>query len=408
MNPTSINKSVLYGFKDEKCCGCGACINVCPVGALSYKSNKHYFTIPDIDASKCINCGKCVNACPYTELKFEPTAIEVYAVENKNAEILKNSSSGGVFAELALCVLTGNGVVYGCTMDADFKVFHTKVENKEHLQRIMKSKYVQSHTGFCYREIKKDLLEGKKVLFSGTPCMVAGLKSFLGKKDFGDKLVTVDVVCHGVPSQKMFDAYLEQKNSLLENRITKYTFRDKVKGRDGMKWYTSYETADGKCLRNWPEDSYNYYYMMGFTHRDSCYDCPFASPHRYSDITLCDYWEWAKDNLPFSYKDSVSGVVINTDIGESLFEEIREKFILVESNFESLSSHNSALLRPMRKPAEREAIMGIWESEGYAGMEKNFSNNYKKQIFKGRLVRILPYWFVYYFHNILTKLKIKK
>ena len=390
------------GFSLNNCCGCGSCINACPVDALKYDVDKCGFSIPRIDEGKCINCGKCVTACPYNNI------IQDQTVENKNESVLKNSSSGGVFAEVARYVLNKEGVVYGCEMDSNFKVSHIRIDSIYNLQSLMKSKYVQSHTGFCYREIKKDLLEGKKVLFSGTPCMVAGLKSFLGKKDFSDKLVTIDVVCHGVPSQKIFDAYLEQKNSHLKNRIIKYTFRDKVEGRDGMKWYTSYETADGKCLRNWPEDSYNYYYMMGFTHRDSCYDCPFASPHRYSDITLCDYWEWEKDNLPFSYKDSVSGVVINTDIGESLFEEIREKFILVESNFESLSSHNSALLKPMRKPAERETIMGIWESEGYSGMEKIFSNNYKKQIFKGRLVRILPYWFVYYFHNILTKLKVKE
>lgn len=395
------HNNITIGISESKCCGCGSCVNICPANALRMGESKCGFAVPTIDQEKCIGCERCISACPYHHLEAESTAIEVYAAVNTSDNILVNSSSGGVFAELAKATLSEGGFVFGCTLDDGFKAKHISVENEEELHSIMRSKYIQSDLGDSFKKVKNAIKSGQKVLFSGTPCMVAGLKSFLGKESNNALLVTVDVVCHGVSSQSLFNDYLTNLNKQLGTPVTKYTFRAKDKASNGMQWKVAYETSKKKYTRNWPEDSYNFYYMMGYTHRESCYECPFASPHRYSDITLCDYWNWNDFGLPFNIEDSVSGVVINSQKGVSLFKKVKHQFRIAQSDFKSLSKHNGGLVHHGERPKDRDKIVNIWKNEGYESLDAYFKKNNKCQILKYRIMRMLPYKFICLVHKIL-------
>ena len=188
--------------KTEQCCACGACVNTCPRNAIQMKEDAAGFLFPSVDESLCVNCGLCVKVCTFTEkgagAHGEP---EVFAAALKDQDVLRESSSGGVFSALANAVLDRGGVVFGAAWTEDLALKHIAVENKADLQKLRGSKYAQSSTGTTFRDVKKILAEGRTVLYSGTPCQIAGLKAYLGTDP--ENLLTADLVCHGVPSQRM-------------------------------------------------------------------------------------------------------------------------------------------------------------------------------------------------------------
>lgn len=260
---------------------------------------------------------------------------------------------------------------------------------------------IQSYEGNTYKEVKSLLSSGRIVLFSGTPCMVGGLKSYLGKLSDSDKLYTVDIVCHGVASQAFFNDYLENLSKKKGKPITEYSFRYKRKVKNGMEWNIMYYIENKKHVRNWPEDSYNYYYMTGAIFRDSCYECPFATNHRYSDITLCDYWGWEEEGLPFKSDDSVSGIITNTNKGATLLNTVKDSFKIVSSDFESLSRHNGNLVKPSPLQSKyRDEVLCIWKNEGYTSLDMNFMKKHKYQILKYKIMRSIPTSIIRFVHRI--------
>lgn len=386
--------NIAENFVSANCCGCGACVNICPTKAISFSKDEFGFIKPLVDEDSCLSCGKCVRSCPYQTLNsvkaFPCNDLPVvYAAENKKQNVIKRSSSGGVFYSIAQNVLNKGGLVFGAHMGDDFKVCHTSIESTDEIHKIQRSKYVQSFLGDSYSRVKKALLDGRLVLFSGTPCQIAGLKTFLRNRDY-ENLLTVEVVCHGVPNQDFFDDY----RSFLESKygpLNSYTFRYKEKSKNGMKWYSSFETKDRKIVFNWPEDSYNYFYMKSLVYRDSCYECRFAKKERNADITLCDYWHW--DGLHkkhFKSASSVSGIIANTQRGVATVESVAGEFNIQKSDFGYLSSHNSCLIRPCGKKDERFAILEKWKKEGYAALDADFRRKHKWQILKYRIMRHLP------------------
>lgn len=384
--------SVCENFDSTKCCGCGACINVCPVNALSYGKDEFGFIRPVLDERFCISCGKCVRCCPYktvesnSPLFFQPA---VYAAVNENANVVYKSSSGGAFYSLAKYVLDKKGIVFGACMQDDFKVCHVSVESLEDLCKIQRSKYVQSFIGNTYTQVRTILRNGRFVLFSGTPCQIAGLNSFLLNRKY-ENLLTVEVVCHGVPSQDLFDDYRVFLESIY-GPLKSYIFRYKEKAENGMKWYSSFCTKKKKIVFNWPEDSYNYYYMKSLIYRDSCYECMFAKRNRNSDITLCDYWHWEglhKDD--FSANTSVSGVIVNTMRGADVLNAVSNTLRLCKSNFDYMSLHNTCLLKPCGKKENRKFVLNKWKTDGYAALDAYFKHNHKMQILKYRMLRYIP------------------
>lgn len=305
-------ENIIKYVASNKCCGCSACYQTCSLGAIKMSEDKHGFRVPIIENDSCVECGKCIKACPILNSdKKGNEPIACYAATNKSPEESYKCSSGGIFSVIAETVINEGGTVCGAAFSDDFKLKHVLANNISDLEQLKKSKYVQSDTSDIYKKVKALIANGRFVLFSGTPCQISGLYAFLSSDNFPN-LLTVDVVCHGVPSQKLFDEYLKHisKNKKLEN----YTFRAKRNARNGMNCYFSYNVNGKNKLINWPEDSYNYYYMMGKTYRDSCYSCPFAKVNRVSDITLCDYWSWEKyHSKDFNKMECVSGVLINSD-----------------------------------------------------------------------------------------------
>ena len=227
--------NITDSLKKERCSGCLSCIDACPTNAL-YASKDYYgFVIPEIDKKKCINCGKCILACPYNNKISTNYLGKTYAVLNKKNDIIKKSSSGGVFFSLAKKIIEQNGYVIGATMDRDFQVKHICIDSVEDIRKLQKSKYIQSDTNGIYRLVKKKLTSGKKVLFTGTPCQVYGLKSYLNDKNY-DNLICMDVVCHGVPNQDFFNDYIKYL-SKKEGQIEDYEFRTKKEAANGMNWF---------------------------------------------------------------------------------------------------------------------------------------------------------------------------
>lgn len=228
-----MSKDKIILFDDKKnCCACGACMNVCPKDAIRMEEDEYGFLYPQIDETKCVQCGACKKVCAYQNEQVKNAPIKCYAAVNKNKSELMKSASGGIFAAMATSVLKEGGVVFGAALDFEdghAHPHHVAVRELSQLYRLQGSKYVQSAIENTYMEAKKELDSGKKVLFSGTPCQIAGLYGYL-RKEY-ENLCTVDVICHGVPSARMFDDFLQNETKKRNAKSVKnYIFRDKKKG----------------------------------------------------------------------------------------------------------------------------------------------------------------------------------
>lgn len=394
-------KNIINILPLDKCCGCGACINACPTQALSFSQDDFGFVRPQIDNVKCVECGKCIRTCPqYNEIESSKPK-QVFAALNKNESVVVKSSSGGIFYALAEAVVSEGGCAFGATLDDQFKVKHICVECIGDLPLLQKSKYVQSYTGDCYKLALQKLKKGMKVLFSGTPCQIAAMKSFVNGK-YSDGIFLVDVVCHGVPSPVFWNDYIEslQKRN---GSLKEYIFCYKRKIRNGMNKYISYVLGKGKRVeKNWPQDSYNCFFMEAKNYQETCYSCRYAKPERVSDLTLCDFWHWdAYHTNEFPSCSTLSGICVNTDAGRLILNKIADKLTLADSSFDKLAAHNGCLLRPTPKPADREEFLQEWKSKGYKYIDQKFEKKNRLRILKYRLLMYVPEGFKLWFHRLL-------
>lgn len=302
---------------ENLCCSCGACYNICPVGAISMQENEEGFLTPVIDEAKCTNCGLCLKACPSlnTEFKNNPQP-ECYAAMADD-ELRMKSSSGGIFTLLAEYILDKGGYVCGAAFDDNWDVHHIIVNNKEDLAKLRGSKYVQSNTEDCYKQIKKLLDDDKYVLFSGCPCQVAGLYSFLGKNY--EKLYTVDILCHGSPSPGVWQKYLNENFN--KNDIIKINFRDKNK----IGWSCSHCTISTKNGDAIVTDDFTKLFHSSINLRESCYNCDYSKKPRPADITLGDFWGISDHIKGLNDGKGLSFILTNNQKGQFLFNEIADK-----------------------------------------------------------------------------------
>ena len=281
-------------INDSKCCGCRACENICPKKAIKMVENSEGFLYPVVDKEKCVNCGLCKKVCPWINKIKRDNYLEkniCYAAKSKSKILQLKGSSGGIFGTIANYIINNNGLVVGAEMLNDFSVKHSIVDNKKDLEKLYGSKYVASDLNDVFSEIKKKLSDGKKVLFTGVPCQVAGLLNFLGKNY--ENLITIDVICHGTPNQKIFKKYIDNMETKKKSKIIKYYFRNKKAGKWGSyKALMIIEKNGKKYIKKTHADFDPYYnnFLLGNSHRESCYSCPFASSNRVSDITLGDFW----------------------------------------------------------------------------------------------------------------------
>lgn len=392
-------QSVIIG---NHCTGCCVCASACPVRAIEIAKDEYGFVIPRIDRKRCIQCGNCKTVCPALVVESDMPK-DCYAGLNKSRDLLLKSSSGGIFSAISEKILSEGGVVYGATMTADFKVNHIRVDDKKELSKILGSKYVQSCMGNTYINICEDLQAGKTVLFSGTPCMVSAVKNYC-RNEISGKLILVDIVCHGVPSQDFFDSYLLYLNEKIGG-IEHYKFRAKRCEHNGMNWFFSLRKKGEKRERifNWLEDPYNYMYMLSDIYRESCYSCKYACPERVGDITLCDFWGWEKYYSEFPLGSTVSGILINTSAGQKIFEEIKAGFNFATADYEAIKENNGCLVKPSSRPEVRDHIFNEWKKDGFSSIAAKYGAKTRGKILKAKLVRLLPAFIVEIHDKIRAK-----
>lgn len=357
--------------KKNECCGCGSCVQKCPKQAISMVEDEEGFLYPQINNERCINCGLCSKVCPQLKKnkKIDNEYPKAFAMRSKNNEELSKSSSGGIFSVIADYVFENDGVVFGAAYDDELNVNHIKAESRKELEPLRSSKYVQSNIGETYKETETLLKEGRIVFFTGTPCQIAGLNSFLNKEY--DNLITCDLVCHGVPSQKLFHTYIEYLSKKFNSRVIKYNFRSKEKNGWGL--FSKVETEDGKIRYINPDfDPYYSNFLESTIYRLNCYQCHYTNYNRVSNITLADYWGISGIHPSFYREEGNSLILINDKKGEQIFEKITDKIEYIQTDLEKAANHNKNLIRPSKYSNERQKIyLGIYEKNPEQYIKEN-------------------------------------
>jgi len=392
----------------HNCCGCEACVQVCPRHCISFDEDIEGFHYPLVDKTVCIDCGLCERVCPVLNQAEERPPLKVYAAKNKNEEELLASSSGGLFILFAKAILQKNGVVFGAKFDEIWNVVHSYAETEEGVKAFMGSKYVQSRIGSTYKEAKEFLDAGRQVLFSGTSCQIAGLKRYL-RKEY-DNLLTVDVICHGVPSPKVWRMYLAEirrsarkgKNSvslpLTHNssegdshnewmRITRISFRDKLLGWEKFSFALTLAkaSADGKqntvsLSQIYRENPYMRLFLGDYILRPSCYNCPSKSGTSCSDVTIADYWKIEKIDLTMYDEKGVGLLIVNTQKGLKLSENI--SFILKESKLSDIQLSNPSYYKSHQEPLKRNKCFQKINSNKCESIQEIVNQMYRRSLYQ--------------------------
>ena len=356
-------------LEKEFCTGCMACKNICPVNAIKIIENNKGFTYPTVDEQACIECHICDKICPILNRKKSSRNQTIYAAKNNSKEVRNSSSSGGVFYELSELILNDNGFVCGAIYDDTFTVVHDISNDKKIRNKMQSSKYVQSQIGCLYEKIEKKLNSNSKVLFSGTPCQVDAIYRYLAYKNASlENLYTCDIICHGVPSPRIYKEYLKDLEKEYESKIKSVNFRFK---ENSYTQNIRIEFENGKeYISNYFKGDYLYnLFLKDYILRDSCYRCNYANMDRISDITIGDFWGIDKIDKEFDDKKGVSLVIINSLKGERLFNQISKNFdLLLINNKEDCLQNN--LKQPCSIPEEYENIWNEYFSKGYDGLKE--------------------------------------
>lgn len=333
----------------EYCTGCSACVQSCSHNAITMQEDQNGFLYPRVANELCTRCGTCMKICPCNSTPQKKSG-RIYAALTKDDRIRAESSSGGIFSILAEEVLSSRGMVFGAAMSADLTVKHIGIENKDDLQKLRRSKYIQSQINGCFRAVKEYLLDGRKVLFSGTPCQVAGLKNYL-KKDFLN-LITIDLLCHGVPSQKVLDKYIHFCEEEAREKATDVIFRVKEPGWAGGGGQIVF--FNNKRMRK--DRSFFKLFLSNICLRESCYNCQFCIPERVGDISLGDFWGYT-ESPPYYLEDDdlgISFVSLNTTKGTRLFLKTKSRIAYTRRSLKDALPGNPLLTSPVKKPSDYE------------------------------------------------------
>ena len=343
------------------CSGCSACLNICPKKAISMKK-ENGFLYPSIDYSVCIDCHNCEKICPQLSSSKKHEELFIIAAYAKDENIRKNSSSGGIFSLFAQKYLSNNGIVIGCAMAEDFKsAKHIAIKNEQDLRFLRGSKYLQSQTGQIFSDVKKFLLEGKNVLFSGTPCQVAGLSAFI-PDSMKKNLLTIDVICHGVPSPLVWEKYIEAREKEAGAKTKAVSFRKKTGKTKGYSLFIEFE--NGKTFN---ESIKNNFYLRGFVNnlflRPSCYNCEIKNNAYKSDITLADYWGAEDVFEKEEVEKGISLVITHSEKGKKELAILQTSAFMIEVNKEAALKKNQSYYKKAK----------------INSLTKNFMKDIKKQ-----------------------------
>lgn len=336
------------------CCGCTACANICPHGAITLQQDAMGFTYPVVNPKVCTNCGLCDKVCAfhpqYDITENLPSPIP-YGARHKNLAEIETSRSGAVFVALADWMLSQGGVIYGAGYKGHFQVAHKRATTRDEYFEFKGSKYVQSDMEGIFRNVREDLQCGKKVLFTGTPCQTAGLRSYIGKK-LRNNLYLTDIICHGVPGPNIWRDYIAFLEKRKGSPIVEVNFRDKSR----LGWQSHQESFKFK------DDTYTYTYTYTFykhiMFRPSCGNCPYCNTTRPSDITLADFWGWEKTDKKFNVDDKGCSLVLcNTEKGVTLFESVMPNLNTIAPRLDDcLQTH-------LKKPSVLHPLSNQFESD---------------------------------------------
>lgn len=323
------------------CCGCTACANSCPVQCIEIQQDEEGFLYPNVNEIKCINCGTCENVCPVKKDTPSGDIIDAYVVQDIRKNIRESSSSGGGFTAIAEFIISNNGAVYGAAFDENYSVHHVGVRTFEELSRFRGSKYVQSTMDSVYLQIQNKLSIGEWVLFSGTPCQVSGLKSYL-KKEW-DKLITVDIACHGVPSPKLWEKYKEWWRKYKKCNFIKVEFRSKKYGYSGSTMRLMFENGS-EYSREPLLQFYKNTMFAGLSMRPSCHKCHFKSKKRVSDFTIFDCWDVNEFCPEMDDDRGTTALIIQSEKGKRLISIISKNWKMKSVNPEKLICNDGDMI----------------------------------------------------------------
>lgn len=359
----------------EDCCGCKACANACPKNAISFKADEYGFHYPIIDEQLCVGCNICVKTCDFQKKEVEGhIPLKGVAARHKEPSVYVSSTSGGVFTALAQYVLERSGIVFGCVLGDDMVPKHVSAKNLEQIANMRGSKYVQSDTGLVYREVKDNLKSGRWVLFTGTPCQVAALYSFLGNTDT-TQLLTVDIICHGVPSPSVFSKYIDFLTRKYGRKVTDIKFRNKRFEWERPVIKVSFEKGKDKWWFT-TEDVYYENFNKGNFHRPGCFNCKYACLKRYGDVTIGDFWGYQKANLKMSKKEGISCCLLNSPKAVEIFKEL--PIFAEDADVKTIVQGNPRLREHGIKTKNWEPIMNNIRDNGFDNLALSFKRSHRK------------------------------
>ncbi len=389
-------KNTIDCISHEQCTGCGACFNKCPVDAIKMLPDREGFLFPNINTEKCINCGLCLKACPVNDVKAENNPEpSCYAVIGDD-ELRKKSSSGGVFSLIADWILERGGVVCGAAFTDDcYSVEHIVIESRDQLHKLRGSKYVQSDTKNVYRAVAEHLKNKRPVLFTGTPCQIAGINSFLGKPD--ENLYTIDLVCHGVPSPFAYEKFIKEQEEKNSSKVVRVSFRDK----DVIKWNisTTLEFENGEIARKKRDECpYIKSFLKLLMFRKSCGKCQFARIPRQGDMTIADFWGVRHFDQKLDDGNGTSLVLPNNSKGFEMLKVLEKSAKVVkEAPLEIAAKYNAQLKHSSLHHARRNRFYSLLSDYDY-GFEKAVDYGFNRKFDIG----FIGWWYGSNYGSVLT------
>lgn len=349
-------------IKDKKdCCGCTSCASICTHNCITMVEDSEGYKFPRVDADKCVECGLCEKACPMLHPEASYDVKKVIGAKHKDASIRKSSSSGGIFFSFAENFINEGGVVVGCAMSENLEAKHVVCTTIDDLIRLRSSKYVQSNTEGIYAQVRSILREGKKVLFSGTPCQVAGLRRFL-IKDY-DNLFCIDILCHGVPSPKLFREYKESKEKEYGAKANFVSFR--CKKHQWKRLHIDMLFDNGKeYYKSATYDPYMQTFLSNKSQRNSCFYCPFNTTQRQGDISLGDFWGIGKQYPELDDDKGITMILVNSEKGQKMYDMANTDIAAFDSTLDLAIAGNAVLIEHLPDEDRRNEFYKTYLQEG--------------------------------------------
>jgi len=351
------------------CCGCDACVDICPKKCIEMKPDALGFMYPETNKEKCINCGLCEKVCPSVHgITHGHVRTTIFAGVNKDKNTLFNSSSGGAFSSIYSYFLGQGDLVYGVRYGENFSVQYDWADSLEGCEQFRKSKYILSNTNHCFSKIEEQLKNGKRVLFSGTPCHCSALRNYLEIKKIPlNNIFIIDIICHGAPSQQIFDSYVRESNEMKNVKISTYKFRNKIPYYGSVNSRTaeiSYSNEKTVVVDITTDPFLRGYYERLF-YRDSCGECRYASPDRISDITIGDAWHIEKQYPEWDSNAGVSLILMNTERARSIGKSIFKDMELKETTLDWALENNNQLKEPTTMSDKRDLFFECYPKDGF-------------------------------------------